>query len=96
MNTYNGWRNWETWHFAVHHLDLMTEQAMEDAEHYESLDDCIEFACATWDTIQDNGLEQSSAFVDNVLDAYGELVDFKEIAEHIWIDIQDHKKNTDC
>ena len=95
MNNYNGWKNWETWNFALHHLDHMTEQALEDLEYYECLDDCLEFACSTWYQIRDNQMEDISGFIDNVVGAYGESIDFKEIAEHIWIDVQDAKKTTD-
>jgi hypothetical protein len=94
MNNYNGWKNWETWNFALHHLDLMTEQALEDLEYYESLADCIDFVCGTWDQIRDGHCEDITGFIDDLVGAYGESIDFKEIAEHIWTDVQDAKKNT--
>jgi hypothetical protein len=96
MSGYNGWKNWATWNFALWHLDHLQDSCIEmwaDGQ-LQDVQSIIVVAGDYWDEIKDSGPEQNGVgWLGDVIDAYTDEVDFREIAEHIWDACQEYEKS---
>ena len=81
----NGWKNWETWLFALHFMDHLHDRVPElhedgefrnatDLEDWlkEFLDDYLHETVGTGDT-----------FVNDIMNGFTGDVDYREIAQHL-------------
>lgn len=93
---YNGWANWETWNFALWHVDDLTEQCIELAAdgRVPDVQTVHIIVCDYWDEVKDSGPEQNGVgWLGDVIDAYSDSVDFRQIAEHIWEAVESSTEN---
>ena len=68
---YNGWTNWETWNFNLHHDDQYTEQAQECYDDAEADDTFSREQRATLDLaaiIEADAEEEASTMQDSLPD----------------------------
>lgn len=81
MEKYNGWKNYETWLFALHYGDYLYEEYQDLKESNPDLD-AMQFVENFIDSLFIDYLPSSTprVFLD-IIRAYIERVDVEEIAE---------------
>ena len=90
---YNGWRNWETWNFNLWFDDVFSE----DADHiWEQSDhDANEAGYQLAEYIEEFAEEfvfseyDSAGFIADVLGQAQQAIDYREIADHYIMDLED-------
>lgn len=90
MSGYNGWANWETWNFALWHIDQIQEIAQEEyiGGNLNDVRAVSKLAQEHWHNVRDNTAEfQDVGWVNDVVDGYESSINWQEIAEHIWDDV---------
>ena len=91
---YNGWSNWETWHFNMWHMDAIQMDAIEQITELLDPDACKEFICSHWDMVQEFHEDvRDTTWLGDVVSAYEHAVNFYELADHLHIALEEERKN---
>ena len=85
-NTYNGWTNRETWAIALHLMDPLTEQIIDDIDDW-----------AVTDTMEAG--QRFKDYVDDIIDEadladqYSLLLDLLDLSQVDWEELGQHALN---
>jgi hypothetical protein len=93
MSGYNGFKNWATWNFALWHMDNLIEDAQDYADDVDNGYDVRERVLRYWDMVKDGHAElQDVTWLNDVVDSYGEEIDWDEIVELVWDNVLSYKE----
>ena len=83
MEKYNGWKNYETWLFALHYGDYLQGE-YHDIKELDPELDAVEFVENFIESILIDDLPQNMpSFFSDIIRAAVDSVDVEEIAEHL-------------
>ena len=81
--TYNGWTNRETWAIGLYLMDTMTDQIIEDIDHWAASD--IVKAGQLFEDYVDNMIEEA-----DLADQYSLLLDLLDLSQVNWQELGRH------
>jgi hypothetical protein len=81
--TYNGWTNRETWAIGLHLMDTMTDQIIEDIDHWAATD--IVKAGKLFEDFIDDMIEEASLGYEYTL-----LLDLLDLSQVNWQELGRH------